>query len=170
MDLKEEKRIQKNPTRGLSVELFGPTIEYLTSPDDTQNNFCILKGTIPPGVSIPLHSHSDTEDFYIISGSLEALKCDVQGHTWIAAKAGDLIHIPGATPHAWRNTWAEPAALIVTTKTMAKFFREVGRQVTSDPQPPTLEELTRFAEVSARYGYWNATPEENARVGIRLSF
>jgi quercetin dioxygenase-like cupin family protein len=170
MNVKEEKRIQKNPTTGLFVELFGPTLEYLTSADDAQD-FCILRGTVPPGVSVPLHSHPDTEEFYIISGSLEALKCDAGGHTWVAAKTGDLIHVPGNTPHAWRNSWAEPAvALIVTTKKMARFFQEVGRQVSSDPQAPTLEELTRFAEVSARYGYWNATPEENARVGVRLSF
>jgi quercetin dioxygenase-like cupin family protein len=170
MNLTEEKHLQKNPAGGLSLELFGPTIEYLTSPNDAQN-FCILKGTVPPGGSIPLHSHPDTEDFYIISGSLEVLRSDTQSHTWITAKAGDLVHVPGNTPHAWRNSWAKPAvALIVTTKKMARFFQEVGRGVSSDPQAPTLEELTRFAEVSARYGYWNVTPEENARVGIRLSF
>jgi hypothetical protein len=28
----------------------------------------VLQGVIPPGVSIPLHSHPDTEDFFIISG------------------------------------------------------------------------------------------------------
>jgi quercetin dioxygenase-like cupin family protein len=169
MNLTEEKRIQKNPTTGLFVELFGPTIEYLTSPDDAQD-FCILKGTVPPGVSIPLHSHSDVEDFYIISGSLEALN-DVQSHTWIRANAGDLVHVPGDIPHAWRNTSTESATtLIITTKKIGDFFREAGRQVTNIPKPPTLEELTHLAEVSARYGYWNATPEENAKVGINLSF
>jgi hypothetical protein len=34
----------------------------------------------------------------------------------------------------------------------------------------TSEDLARFAEISAKYGYWNATPEENAAVGIPLSF
>lgn len=38
------------------------------------------------------------------------------------------------------------------------------------PQPVTPEDLTRFAAISAKYGYWNATPEENAAVGIDLSF
>jgi hypothetical protein len=30
--------------------------------------------------------------------------------------------------------------------------------------------LARFAAISAKYGYWNAAPEENAAVGIKLSF
>jgi hypothetical protein len=44
--------------------------------------------------------------------------------------------------------------------------------VAGTSQPVTAEDvahfLVRFATVSAKYGYWNATPEENAAVGIRL--
>ena len=36
--------------------------------------------------------------------------------------------------------------------------------------PVTPEDLTRFAEISARYGVWNASPEENALVGMHTSF
>jgi hypothetical protein len=68
--------LEKNPTTGPVIELFGPTVEFLTSPEDGRNDFCVLKGTIPPGVSVPLHSHSDTEDFFIISGSVEGLRHD----------------------------------------------------------------------------------------------
>jgi len=32
------------------------------------------------------------------------------------------------------------------------------------------EELARFAAISAKYGYWNTTPEENAAVGIHFNF
>jgi hypothetical protein len=42
--------------------------------------------------------------------------------------------------------------------------------VTGAPLPVTPEDLARFAAVSARYGYWNATPEDNAAVGIHLRF
>jgi hypothetical protein len=40
--------VEKNPTTGLVIELFGPTLEFLTSPEDEHNDFCVLKGTIPP--------------------------------------------------------------------------------------------------------------------------
>jgi hypothetical protein len=60
--------------------------------------------------------------------------------------------------------------IIVTTKRLGQFFQETGRPVTDAPQPVTPEDLARFMYVSTKYGYWNATPEENAAVGIPLSF
>ena len=66
-------RIELNPTTGLSVDLFGPTVEVLTSPHDVHDDFCVLKGVIPPGSSIPPHSHPDTEDFFVLSGQAQAL-------------------------------------------------------------------------------------------------
>ena len=42
--------------------------------------------------------------------------------------------------------------------------------MTGAPRPVTPEDLTHFAAVSARYGYWNATLEENAAVGIHVRF
>ena len=163
--------VEKNLTTGLIVEFFGPTVEFLTSPEDEHNNFCVLKATIPPGVSVPLHSHPDTEDFFIISGSVEGLRHDTEGYKWMEAKAGDYLHVPADAPHAWRNVSGEPLVnLIITTKKLGHFFREAGRPVMERPQPVTPEDLTRFAAISAKYGYWNATPEENAAVRIDLSF
>jgi hypothetical protein len=66
--------LQKNPTTGLVIELFGPTLEFMTSPDDEHNDFCALRGTIPPDGYVPLHSHPDTEDFLVISGAVEGLR------------------------------------------------------------------------------------------------
>jgi quercetin dioxygenase-like cupin family protein len=167
----ERMHLEKNPTTGLAFEFFGPTVEFLTSPDDEHNDFCVLRGTIPPGVSVPLHSHRDTEDFLVISGSVEGLRHDSEGYKWIAAKAGDYIHVPSGAQHAWRNTADEPVVtLIITTKTLGRFFREAGRPATGAPQAVTPEALARFAAISAKYNYWNATPEENAAVGIPLSF
>ena len=164
--------LAKNPTTREVTEFFGPTVEFLTSPEDEHNDFCVLKGTIPPGMSVPLHAHADTEDFVVISGSVEALQHGAQGFTWITAQAGDFIHVPGNAPHVWRNVSKEPLInLIITTKRLGRFFREAGRPATGAPQPPpTREELARFAAISAKYGYWNATPEENATSGIQMSF
>ncbi|HEY1248255.1 MAG TPA: cupin domain-containing protein [Nitrososphaera sp.] len=94
---------EKNPTTGRVIELFGPTLEFLTPPQDKYNDFCVLKGTIPPNVYVPLHSHPDTEDFFVISGVLEYLKRRQgaeEGYEWIEAKAGDYIHVPSGTRHA----------------------------------------------------------------------
>ena len=163
--------LEKNPTTGLRLEFFGPTVEFLTSPEDEHSDFCVMKGTIPPGGSVPLHSHSDTEDFLMISGSVEGLRHDTEGYKWITTKAGDYLHVPAGAKHAWRNVSNEPVVnLIITTKKLGRFFQEAGRPVTGAPQQVRPEDLARFAALSAKYGYWNATPEENAAVGIPLSF
>jgi hypothetical protein len=79
--------------------------------------------------------------------------------------------VPADAPHAWRNVSSEPVVnLIITTKRLGRFFQETGRPLTGAPQPVTPDDLARFAAVSARYGYWNTTPEENAAVGMPLSF
>jgi len=161
--------IEINPTTGACVDVFGPTVEFLTLPEETHNDFCVLKGVIPPGVSISLHSHPDTEDFFILSGEVEALRQGTQGYEWIVGKAGDFFHVPGGVRHAWRNVSHEPlTALITTTTKLGRFFQEAGRPVTGTPQPVTPEDLAHFLAIATTYGHWNATPEENAAVGIHF--
>jgi quercetin dioxygenase-like cupin family protein len=164
---------EMNPTTGLRLDLFGPTVEFLTSPHDAGIDFCVLKGVIPPGVSVPLHSHPDTEDFLVISGEVQALRQSAQGYEWIEAKAGDYLHVPGGTRHGWRNVSSEPlVAFIITNRILAQFFQEAGRPIAATHKPETIEDLApllaRFEAVSVKYGYWNATPEENAAVGIHF--
>ena len=160
-----------NPTTGVCLDVFGPTVEFLTAPQEPHNDFCVMRGVIPPGVFVPLHSHPDTEDFFIISGEVQALKQVQEGYEWIVGKAGDYIHVPSSARHAWRNVSSEPlVALIITTTRLGRFFQEMGRPVTDAPQPVTPEELAHFLTVAATYGHWNATPEENAAVGIHFSF
>ena len=127
------------------------------------------RGVIPPGASIPLHSHEDTEEFFIVAGTQQVLTPGVRGLEWSDVYAGDYVHVPGGTPHAHRNVSPEPAIdLIVTTARLGRFFQEVGRPVTSPPQPPTSDEVARFVAISAKYGYMLGTPEENAAAGIEM--
>ncbi|MGH9985512.1 MAG: cupin domain-containing protein [Nitrososphaeraceae archaeon] len=113
----------------------------------------------------------DTEDFFVISGEIEGLRQDSEGYKWIGAKTGDYIHVPSNARHAWRNVSNKPTLVyIITTKNMGHFFQETGRLETNTSQPVTSEDLARFTEISTRYGYWNASSEENASVGIRMSF
>jgi hypothetical protein len=58
---------------------------------------------------------------------------------------------------------------IVSTARLGFFFREVGAPVTATngtQSPPSEDVLRHFLETAERYGYWNATPEENARIGL----
>jgi len=157
----------------MRVDLMGPTVEFLTSPQEAGIDFCLLRGVLPPGVSVPLHSHPDTEDFIVISGEVQALNQGTTGYEWIEVKAGDHVHVPGNARHAWRNTSGAPfVTYIITTPKLGKFFQEVGRPIGNTDQPVPAEDiadfLARYGSAAGKYGYWNATPEENSAVGIYL--
>src|SRR5215813_7015459 len=101
----------------------------------------VFRGVIPPGVSMPWHSHPDTEDFFILFGEGQLLRQASQAYEWIVGKAGNYFHVPRGTPHAWRNVSSEPlVALIITSARLGRFFQEIGRPVTDEHQPVTLEE------------------------------
>jgi mannose-6-phosphate isomerase-like protein (cupin superfamily) len=155
-----------------TIGVMGPTVQYLTPPKAGDGEPCLLRGTIPPGVVVPLHSHADPETFVMISGRVEGLVMRPDGHEWVAVGAGDVFHVPGHAKHAWRNLAAETAVMnMVTTGKMGRFFMELGvpaEEGSASGWPPSEADVQRFLEVAERFGYWNATPEENAEVGLRL--
>ena len=129
----------------------------------------LVGGTIPTGISVPIHSHSDIENFFVVSGAVQVLSHEAHRFKWLDAKAGDFIQVPSNVKHAFRNTSSEPVkVLITTTPEIGKFFQEVGRPVygRSHPQPPGPDELEHFARAAARYHHWLGSPAENAEIGI----
>jgi quercetin dioxygenase-like cupin family protein len=129
----------------------GATIEFLTPVEDGVP--CVMRGTIPAGGVVPLHSHADPETFVMLEGEMEGYSED----GWLSIGAGDSHHIPGHVRHAWRNPADVPAvSCLVSTATIGLFFREVA----ASPE--------EFLAISDRNGYWNATPEENAAIGLTV--
>jgi quercetin dioxygenase-like cupin family protein len=157
------------PNERTILDLLGPKIEPLTSSEE--GSYCVIKGTLPPGVAVPLHSHEDTESFYLLSGEAQFLGQASRGLEWQTPSPGDFVHITGAAKHAWRNVSHRPVEVLITcTVKLGRFLREMGQPTTDDDrQPPTQEHIQRLAAMCARYGYWLGSPEENAEVGILLS-
>jgi quercetin dioxygenase-like cupin family protein len=148
-----------------ALDVLGPIVEFLTQEGDEQ--VCVMRAVIPAGVTVPLHSHDDFEDFYILAGAHQVLVHGDDGPQWRDVHVGDYVRVPADAPHALRNVSDEPAVdLMITTARMGKFFREVGRP--SGSPAPTAQEVARFVEIAKAYGYLLATPEENAAVGITL--
>lgn len=56
-------------TSRIALDVLGPTVEFLTSPAAAHGDFCVMRGVIPPGVAVPLHSHDATEVFFVLSGT-----------------------------------------------------------------------------------------------------
>lgn len=154
-----------------TLDVFGPSVQFLLAPQANDEAPCVLKGTIPPGGSVPLHSHQPIEAFYVLSGNVEVLT-EKDGETdWVAAGPGDFIEVPSGAKHGFRNRSRHPVVqLITTTSKLGRFFQEIGRplQQGANGNPPSPDQLQHFVLTSNRYGYWLATPEENAAAGISL--
>lgn len=159
-------KVVKNDEGTVLDLLDGASIETLTPL--REGAYCVIRGTIPPRVSVPLHSHADAESFYVLSGEAEALVQTKGGLEWQVLRPGDFIHIPGGTKHAWRNVSDEPtSALITCTARLGRALREMGHLTSEcDTQIPSQAGIQRLVEISDRYGYWLGSREENAAVGI----
>jgi quercetin dioxygenase-like cupin family protein len=153
------------------LDVLGATVEFLVLPSDCEGGYCVIKGIIPPGIFVPLHSHPDDESFFLLSGNVQALVQRQDRFERVTLSARDFRHVPQGVRHAWKNQSNEPVvAIIVATSRLGRFFQEVGRPVAAEAfsSLPSLADVQRFAEVAARYHHWLANPEENAAVGITL--
>jgi quercetin dioxygenase-like cupin family protein len=154
-----------------ALEVLGPTVQFLVGPRSGDETPCVLKGTIPAGVTIPLHSHDVVEIFFVLYGNIEVLIEEAGELHWVEGSAGNLVEIPGNSKHAVRNRSEHPAiTLLFTTSKHGRYFQEIGRSVAlgENIRPPTPKEIQHSLNTAKRYGYWFATPEENAALGITL--
>jgi len=170
--------LEKNAARLVDVrilaafDVLGPTIQFLSA-DEGKNDPSVMRGIIAPGVAVPLHSHPEPEIFIAISGRIEGLKESDGKFGWVSIAPGDVFQVPGWAKHAFRNQSSEPANFVIAAPaSIGRFFREVITPVAPGAQrlgPPSQKAIQHFMATAERFGYCNATPEENAEVGIFLS-
>ena len=149
----------------------GTLFEFLASPAEAGAEICLIRGTVPPGVAVPLHSHPDVEIFYVLEGSAECFQSTDGTSRWTTVGAGDVVAIAGNIKHAWRNNSRLPATMvIVTTSKLYEFFLEVTKPFDPDQlaTPPTPDEIQGLFRTAARYGYWMGSAEENAAIGLSV--
>src|ERR1700675_1626525 len=145
----------------------GVLLQFLSTPEQINDQISVMRGTVPSGVVIPLHSHADPEIFYVLNGSLEVF----QAEGWQTVTTGEVVSIPGNVRHALRNTSPSPITLITVSKQeLSSCSRELARPFdpNSPPAPPTPEEMQQLFSVAEKYEYWLASPDENAAIGISL--
>ena len=162
-------RVDRRPDRTV-LKVLGQSIQFVVGPQQDEDALCILKRTMAPGISVPMHTHDFVEVFLVVSGDFEVVIGDGKMR-WMEVSAGDLIEVPSNVKHAFRNRSQHPVInLVFTTSKHRRYLQEIGRPAASREsiRPPTLNEIQRFVQTSALYGYWLATPEENALVGIRV--
>jgi len=149
----------------------GVLLQFLASPEEIGDGIGLIRGTMLPGAVVPLHNHADLELLYVLDGSLEVFRSNEGAVGWTTAGVGDAVTIPGSVKHALRNRSDVPVTLAVVTKSdLYKFFREVAKPFDPNqrPSPPTSQDMKDLVAVAAKYGYWIASPEENAAIGLAV--
>jgi quercetin dioxygenase-like cupin family protein len=165
---------QGNPNAA-SVEqtfnLFGVLLNFLVTPNETGHQVSLFKGTLPPKVVIPLHSHAEPEVFYVLEGSLEVYRESGQSQGRSTTQPGGVLAIPGKVKHALRNISSTPTTVILVTQDeLYNFFRSLAKPFEAGqmPAPPSPEDMLQLSAAAAKYRYWMGSPEENATIGIFL--
>lgn len=147
------------------LDVLGPLVKTLTPNATNAEDYAVILGFVAPGIAVPLHRHADRETFYVLEGVVEAYYAE----EWHTVGAGELVDLAPNERHAWRNASAAGAKLLlVTTGAMNRFFLEAGRPTLDVPAPPQPEEIAAFLNHAEDYGYWIASFEENAAIGISL--
>lgn len=87
-----------------TLDVLGPKVEFLTRPEGPDDTPCVMRGTIPPGGVVPLHSHADPETFLAQAGELEGLVHYDDDSRWVRISPATSSTFPAArsTPSAIR--------------------------------------------------------------------
>ena len=167
MSIKTEEHVTSDEQ---TYDIFGVRLQFLVAPEQSSGKISLYRGTLRPGIVIPLHSHPEPEVFYVLEGNLEVYQESGARQGWSIASAGNVVAIPTDRKHALRNTSSRPATtVLVTPDRLYAFFREIAKPVDGQAgTPPSPEELEQLSTVAAKYGYWMGSPEENGAIGINL--
>jgi len=161
---------QRGPLSEQSFDVFGVLLHFLVMPEETGGQISLYRGTISPGVIVPLHSHPDPEIFHVLDGGLEAFVESGPHPGWSTFIAGEVLAIPGGVKHALRNTSSTPATtLLVAQVELYKFFREIAKPCGVQlPASPPADAMQKLFTAAAKYNYWMGSEADNAAIGISL--
>jgi quercetin dioxygenase-like cupin family protein len=139
-----------------------PGNRYLTEVTDGDGDYCVVLCALPAGAVVPMHSHADRETFYVVSGNPDVF----HGDRWQTLGPGDVIDAQDGVRHAWKNASAAACSMLcVTTMRMGRFLRDVAVEGGSaDPRA----DAQRFLRLVREHGYWLASPEQNAAIGLEV--
>src|ERR1700729_2462571 len=97
--------------RGAEQQTFivlGVLLQFLSTPEQINDQISVMRGTVPSGVVVPLHSHADPEIFYVLNGSLEVFQAEGPSARRQTVNAAEVVFVPGNVRHAVRNTSPSP--------------------------------------------------------------
>ncbi len=91
----------------------GSSIKWLVGPRQGANNFSMRLVTVAPGGRTPDHAHDWEHQWYVLSGSADAVDADGNLHP---LGPGAVVYIPEDERHNIQNTGSGPLELICMIK------------------------------------------------------
>jgi quercetin dioxygenase-like cupin family protein len=129
------------------LDVFGAPMTVLA--DGAADGMFVGLQVVPPGYFVPPHVHEEgDETFYILDGHLTLL--GPAGER--SAGPGDLVMLPAAMPHGFRNDGATPSRSLVLCRPglrLAEMFRHFDRAGKAAPGGLRPDEI---AAICAQYG------------------
>lgn len=150
-----------------ALSVLGPTVRILAEHGTANDDPSLICGEMGSGVLVPLHSHEDAENWYVVRGTVQVYR---DGDGWTEFDAGASFRVMSGVRHALHNRSDAPVVmLLVTTVRMARFFHAIGTPAAAAPAgPPSPEALARLVEAARRFGYWLGAPDDNAAIGLQM--
>ncbi|WP_144120648.1 cupin domain-containing protein [Catellatospora sichuanensis] len=117
----------------------GSTARFLAPGSVTQGRFGLYEWQMPAGAGgADAHFHRTfSESFYVMTGTVSLF----DGARWVAASAGDFLHVPEGGLHGFRNDSGAAASMLILFAPgipREKYFRELadisatGRQLSEE--------------------------------------
>lgn len=109
----------------------------------TGDQFMIAETELPPGVSVPPHSHPEAEVFYILRGEFEFRVGDMeQLHL---CGEGAIVCVPPYVIHAFQNRLPSSGKILGMMMPgggsgLECFFRQIGVPVGPDDEQPDMNQ------------------------------
>lgn len=115
-------------------------------------DLAVLEVEVPPGSGTPPHRHASPEIFRVLSGEITFGRFEDGPPALVVADAGTVVTVPSDVPHNYQNTGTAPASmLVVVERSMAAFFRDLGRRQEPPPGPPSDDEIAAVLAACARH-------------------
>lgn len=136
----------KKAADGESYFVIGDIITFKLNAQDTEDAYFMVEVESQPGGG-PwfLHTHEPQETFYVLEGVFEVYGQDENGEKYaIRAEVGDTVHVPGNTPHGFKNVGDTNGRMLLIYEpadVMRKFFREIGIPMTDRTKLPDTSQM-----------------------------
>jgi len=149
---KSDKYLHIQADERQSLYVIGDVITVKLTAEDTHGAYLMVEVmSQPDGGPWFLHTHVPQETFHVVEGVFEIYAQDENGEKYaMRAEVGDTVHVPGNTPHGFKNVGTKPGRMILTyepAENMLAFFEEVGVPMTDRTTMPDPKDLPDDATI-----------------------